>query len=175
MRRMDRGLVEHLDEPAMNLCLYGFLCIFGIQYMYGRSSSSSLVSIPNEVRTDLWLSSTSDAEKSVRLYVGFPRERVKSKFLWQDADVMSLADKCIVVGCFVCWDYDKILMETGKFSEQHQGHWKWTRVWCWQSALVVEFYVLERRRSTWSTPKECQLPRLLSLPTVWHTLHMHPW
>ena len=26
--------MEHLDEPAMNLCLYGFLCIFGIQYMY---------------------------------------------------------------------------------------------------------------------------------------------
>ena len=26
---------------------------------------------------------------------------------------MSLADKCIVVGCFVCVDYDKILMETG--------------------------------------------------------------
>ena len=30
---------------------------------------------------------------------------------------MYLADKCIVVGCFVCWDYDKILMETGKFSD----------------------------------------------------------
>ena len=29
---------------------------------------------------------------------------------------MSLADKCIVVGCFVCGDYEKILMETGKFS-----------------------------------------------------------
>ena len=28
---------------------------------------------------------------------------------------MSLADKCIVVGYFVCGDYDKILMETGKF------------------------------------------------------------
>ena len=69
---MDRGLVEHLDEPEMNLCLYGFLCIFGIQYMYGKSSSSLLVSIPNEMRTDLWLSSTSDTEKSVRLYVGFP-------------------------------------------------------------------------------------------------------
>ena len=26
---------------------------------------------PKEVRTDLWLSSTFDAEKSVRLYVGF--------------------------------------------------------------------------------------------------------
>ena len=36
MRRMDRGLVEHLDEPAMNLCLlvYGFSCIFEIQYIY---------------------------------------------------------------------------------------------------------------------------------------------
>ena len=31
VRRMDRGLVEHLAEPAMNRCLYGFLCIFGIQ------------------------------------------------------------------------------------------------------------------------------------------------
>ena len=40
--------------------------------MYGKSSSSSLVFIPNEVRTDLWLSCTSDAETSVRLYVGFP-------------------------------------------------------------------------------------------------------
>ena len=39
--------------------------------MYGKYSSSSLVSIPNEVRTDLWLSSTSDAERFVRLYVGF--------------------------------------------------------------------------------------------------------
>ena len=68
---MDRGLREHFDEPAMNLCLYGFLCIFGIEYMYGKSSSSSLVSIQKEVRTDLWLSSTSGAEKSVRLYVGF--------------------------------------------------------------------------------------------------------
>ena len=39
--------------------------------MYGKSSSSSFGSIPKEVKTDLWLSSTSDAEKSVRLYVGF--------------------------------------------------------------------------------------------------------
>ena len=29
---------------------------------------------------------------------------------------MSLADKCIVVGCFVCGDYDEILMKTRKFS-----------------------------------------------------------
>ena len=29
---------------------------------------------------------------------------------------MSVADKCRVVGCFVCGDYDKILMEAEKFS-----------------------------------------------------------
>ena len=40
--------------------------------MYGKSSSSSVNCIPKEVRTGLWLSNTSDAEKSVRLYVGFP-------------------------------------------------------------------------------------------------------
>ena len=40
MRRMDRGLVQHMDEPAINLCLYGFLCIFGFQYMYDKSSSA---------------------------------------------------------------------------------------------------------------------------------------
>ena len=60
---------------------------------------------------------------------------------------MSLADKCIVVGCFVSWDYDKILMETGKFSDNiritENG-----LVSGVDSALVVEFYVLERRRST---------------------------
>ena len=44
---------------------------FVAKYMYGTSSSSSLVSIPNEVKNDLWLSSTSNAEKSVRLYVVF--------------------------------------------------------------------------------------------------------
>ena len=52
--------------------LFGLLCIFGIQYMLCKSSSWSLDDIPNEVRTYLWLSSTSDAEKSMRLYVGFP-------------------------------------------------------------------------------------------------------
>ena len=66
VRRMDRGLVEGFDEPALNLCLHR------IQYMYGKFSSSSLVSIPKEVTTNLWLSSTSDAKKSVRLYVEFP-------------------------------------------------------------------------------------------------------
>ena len=39
---------------------------------------------------------------------------MKFKFLYQDADLVSLADKGIVVRCFVCRSYDKVLMETGK-------------------------------------------------------------
>ena len=115
VRRKDRDLVEHLDKPAMNMCLYGFLCIVGIQYMYVKSSSSCLYTKWNEDRfvvfQHIWC-------RQIREIVcRVPREWVKSKFLWQDADVMSLADKRIVVGCLVCRDYDKILMETGKLSD----------------------------------------------------------
>ena len=85
--------------------------------MYGKSSSPLLVSIPNEVRTDLWLSSTSDAERSVKLYVGFPGSELSPSSSDKMLSIMSLADKCIVVGCFVCGDYDKILMKTGQFSD----------------------------------------------------------
>ena len=42
---------------------------------------------------------------------------MKSKFLYQDVDVVSLADKDIVVRCFVCGNYGKVLMETGKFGD----------------------------------------------------------
>ena len=39
---------------------------------------------------------------------------MNSKFLYQNIDVVSLADKGIVVRCFVCRNYDKVLMETEK-------------------------------------------------------------
>ena len=42
---------------------------------------------------------------------------MKSKFLYQDVDVVSLADKGIIVRCFVCRNYDKVLMETGKLCD----------------------------------------------------------
>ena len=116
---MDRGYVEHLDERLW-ICLYGFLCIFGIQYMYGKSSSSSLLySKWSEERFDIYNNVVVQhfwCRKIREIVCRVHREWVKSKFLCQDADAMSLADKCIVVGCFVCGDYDKILMETGKFS-----------------------------------------------------------
>ena len=55
--------------------------------------------------------------KICKIVCRVPRKRVKSKFLYQDADVILLADKCIVVKSFVCKNYDKVLMETGKFSD----------------------------------------------------------
>ena len=41
VRIWERGLVEHLAESALYLCLYGFLLILGTQYSLGRSISSS--------------------------------------------------------------------------------------------------------------------------------------
>ena len=42
---------------------------------------------------------------------------MESKFLDQDVDVVFLANKCIVIGGFVGRNYNKILMETGKFMD----------------------------------------------------------
>ena len=42
---------------------------------------------------------------------------MESKFLDQDVDVVSLTNKGIVIGCFVCRNYNKILMETGKLTD----------------------------------------------------------
>ena len=71
--KMDRGLVEHLDEPAMNLCFMD-IC--------ASLESNIHVCMANlghrhKVRNDLLLSSNSDAEQSVRLYVRFPRNELR--------------------------------------------------------------------------------------------------
>ena len=42
------------------------------------------------------------------------RKRVKPEFIYQDADVKLLAEKCIVVRSFVHRNYDKVPIETGK-------------------------------------------------------------
>ena len=42
---------------------------------------------------------------------------MESKFLDQDVDVVSLANKGIVIGCFVSRNYNKILMETRKLTD----------------------------------------------------------
>ena len=42
---------------------------------------------------------------------------MESKFLDQDVDVVSLANKGIVIGCFVGRNYNKMLMETRKLTD----------------------------------------------------------
>ena len=42
---------------------------------------------------------------------------MKSKFFYQDVDVVFLAYKGIVVRCFVCRHYDKVLMDTENHSD----------------------------------------------------------
>ena len=44
------------------------------------------------------------------------RKWMESKFFDQDVDVVPLANKGIVIGCFVGRNYNKILMETGKLT-----------------------------------------------------------
>ena len=45
---------------------------------------------------------------------------MESKFLDQDVDVVSLANKGIVIGCFVGRNYNKILLDTAKFVFDHR-------------------------------------------------------
>ena len=42
---------------------------------------------------------------------------MKSKFLYQDVDLVSLADKGKAVRYFVCRSYDKCVMESGKLCD----------------------------------------------------------
>ena len=69
---------------------------------------------------------------------------MKSKFLYQDVDVVSLADKGIVVRCFVFRIYDKVLMETGYCLTPYQ------RLWLYNGSNLVAFYDTLGIRSTYS-------------------------
>ena len=55
---------------------------------------------------------------------------MESKFLDQDVDVGSLANKGIIIGCFGGRNYNKILMETGKLTDNIRVTKNWTRIWC---------------------------------------------
>ena len=43
-------------------------------------------------------------------------EWMQSNFLYQEADVISLEGQCIIVRCFVSRNYDNVITETGKLS-----------------------------------------------------------
>ena len=58
-------------------------------------------------------------QKICKIVWRVPRKRVKSKFLFQDAGIITPGDtmSCIVVRSFVCRKYYKVLIETGKISD----------------------------------------------------------
>ena len=45
VNRIDRGLVEHFDEPTMNMCSWGFLCIFWILKIRRVKCEANFVSL----------------------------------------------------------------------------------------------------------------------------------
>ena len=102
-----------------------------------------------------------------------PGEWVKSKFLCQDVAVISLADKCLVVGCFVFGTMTKFSRKR-ESSLTKSGSLKTDSCLVLTECFSSRILRFRSRWSTCSTPKECQLRRLLSLPTVWHILHKHP-
>ena len=66
------------------------------------------------------------------------RKWMESKFLDQDVDVVSLANKGIIIGCFVGRNYNKILMETGKLT------WLCGKQFCSFSLLITLFFFSSR-------------------------------
>ena len=113
VRRIDRGLVEHLVEPAMNWCLYGFC-----ESLESNKYTTNRVCRLFDLVQRKWeqISGCPAPMIQNQNLCRVSRKRVKSKFLYQDAYVIPLADKCIVVRSFVCGNYEKVPMGTGKFS-----------------------------------------------------------
>ena len=115
---MNRVFVEHLAEPAMNqsppFCLYRIFCV-------------SNKFMANQVRRhfDLFQRKWEQIygcpallmQKICKFVCRIPWKRDKSKFLYQDGDKTTLADKRVVVRNFVCRNYDKVLMDMRKFSD----------------------------------------------------------
>ena len=94
---------------------------------------------------------------------------MESKFLDQDVDVVFLANKGIVIEGFVGRNYNKILMETGKFMDN---------IRVTKNGLVsgVDRMFKSSDSAFNHIPKRLNLLRKspLSGPIVWHIFHMHP-
>ena len=61
----ERNFVVHFADPAMLCCMYGFLWSLGIQYIDGKSKSSSLEKRPKEDSIDLRFSTIFSLESVV--------------------------------------------------------------------------------------------------------------
>ena len=99
---------------------------------------------------------------------------MESKFLDQDVDVVSLANKGIVIGCFVGRNYNKILMETRKLTDNIRvtKNGLGSGVDRMFQSSDSAFYHFTDRLNPFGKSVEFLHP--LSWPIAWHTLHMHP-
>ena len=85
--------------------------------MSDKSRSSLFVCIQKEVRTDFVVVQHFCCRKIRQIVCGIPRKWMMSKFQDQNVDVVFLANKGIFIGGFVGRNYNKNLMETGKFTD----------------------------------------------------------
>ena len=116
--------------------------------------------------------------KNCQIVCRVSRKWMESKFFDQDVDVVSLANKGIVIGCFFGRNYKKILMETGKLT----GNIRVTKNGLgsgvdrmFQSSDSAFYHFTDRLNPKNGIQKECRVRHPLSWPIAWRKFHMHPW
>ena len=113
--RVDMFLMPNNEKIASDFIMR--VCVY-LRYIHLQNKSKTndflyqfcrlFVLLKKDIRTDLQLSNAPNAVNAVRLYVRrMPSKIIKSKFLYPDYGVLSLASKGMSARCFVCKDYDK--------------------------------------------------------------------
>ena len=135
MRRIDKVLVEHFDEPT-NEYTFIWISVHLRNRMNVRQMELLIIYLYSEgIKDRFGFVQHFRCRKICQIVCRIPRKWIESKFLDQDVDEVFLANKGIVIGSFVDRNYNKILTETGKLMDNIRVTKKWTRIWCWQNYL----------------------------------------
>ena len=105
--------MEHLDESAMNLCLYGFLCIFGIQYMYGKFIST--------------ISDRAATEVSFKLLFAYRSDLMKGHI--DNSDLMTQEEQLLITKFFYFLFGLHLLEDIAELMDGIFKQWESTRLW----------------------------------------------
>ena len=114
-------------------------------------------------------------KKSCQIVCRFSRKWMESKFLDQDIDVVSLANKGLVIWSFVGRNYNKIEMKTGKLTDNIRvtKNGLGSGVDRMFQSSDSAFYHFTDRLNPFG--KSVEFGILFFWPIAWHTLHMHRW
>ena len=96
----------------MNLCLYAQSCASSESNKCKANRAPRYLSVFRRKWESIFL-----MQKKCQIVCSFPRNWMVSTFLDHNVDVVFLANKSIVIECFVDKDYNKILTETGKLTD----------------------------------------------------------